>query len=196
MQLGYFELAMSDLDQCLSIDPNYGNCHRFKAMLHLMRGERDNGIGLYLRGLESGISGPQPMFVSALALSGNRVAALLLADRTTGRTGAPIVEWVNLIEDADTDRGDASDAFDRWLEPRPRDVNIIPMALAFGAYDRITSETSVAYFHSIWLPEFAKFRQSPHFKRVVSEFNMQPYWRSHGFPHQCRPIGDDDFECE
>jgi len=197
MKLGYFQLAMADLDQCLSIDPQYGNCQRWKAMLHLLRGERDKGIALLSRTLESGVSGPQPLFVSALALSGKRVAALLIADRSTGRTGAPIEDWVNLIENPDLDRREALGAFDRWVERENRDKNIyVPMAIVFGAYDRITPEKDPNYIHGIWLPEFVKFRQSPHFKRIVAEFDMQTFWQSHGFPPQCRPIGENDFECD
>jgi len=197
MDLGYFELAMSDLDQCLSIDPQYGNCHRHKAMLHLLRGERDKGIALSLRTLESGDPGGYDLFVSAFALSGNRAAALLIADRDTGRTGAPIKDWVNLIENPNIDRSEALKALDRWIERENIDVNRIePMLIAFGVHDRTTHESQRIYSYSIWLPEFAKFRQSPHFKRVVAEFDMLVFWRSHGFPPQCRPIGDDDFECD
>ena len=166
-------------------------------MLHLILGEPDKGIALLSRTLESGVSGPQPLFVSAFTLSGNRAAALLLADRFTGRTGAPIKDWVNLIENPDLDRREALAAFDRWVEREKRGMaTIVPMAIAFGAYDRITPGKNLNYFSSIWLPEFAKFRQSPHFKRAVSEFDMPAFWRSHGFPPQCRPIGDDDFECD
>ncbi len=197
MILGYFELAMADLDHCLNIDPQYGNCHRHKAMLHLLRGERDEGIALLLRTLEGGVRGNNPLFVSAFALSGNRAAALLLADRTTRRTDAPIKDWVNLIENPDIDRHKALAALDRWVERENIDVNRIePMLIAFGVYDRATHESNRVYTYGIWLPEFAKFRQSPHFKRMVSEFDMLTFWRSHGFPSQCRPIGGDDFECD
>ena len=120
---------------------------------------------------------------------------MFAADRTTGRTGAPIKDWVNLIENPDLDRREALAALDRWVERENIDVNRLePMLIAFGAYDRITHGNTEIY--SIWVPEFAKFRQSRHFKRVVSEFDMQTYWRSHGFPPQCRPIGENDFECD
>ncbi|MCH7893501.1 MAG: hypothetical protein IH907_03185 [Proteobacteria bacterium] len=197
MELGYFELAMADLNRCLNIDPQYGNCHRHIAKLHLLRGERDQGIALMLGALEKGVRGGYPMFVSAFALRGNRAAALLLADRTTGRTGAPIKDWVDLIENPDLDRREALAALDRWVERENIDVNRRePMLIAFGAYDRATHESERVYAYSIWLPEFAKFRQSPQFKKAVREFDMPAFWRSHGFPPQCRPIGDDDFECD
>jgi len=163
-------------------------------MSYLLMDERDKGIALYSDLLENGKAGPQPMFVSAFALSGNRVAALLLADRTTGRTGAPIVDWVNLIEDPDAQRQDALAAFNRWAERNDASVNIFLMALAFGAYDRASG--ALHYKQSIWLPEFTKFRQSLHFKRFVRETNMLSFWRFFGFPPQCRSIGDDDFECD
>jgi len=196
MVLGYFELAMTDLDRCLSIDPQYGNCQRHKAMLYLLRGERGKGIALVLRTLESAPS-QNTIFVSAFALNGNRAAALLLADRVTNRTGAPIENWVNLIENPNIDRTEALAALDRWVKHENIDVNgLDPMLIVFGAYGRATQEGGRPNIYSIWLPEFAKFRQSPDFKKVVSEFNMLPIWQSHGFPPQCRPIGDQDFECD
>ncbi len=197
MKLGYFELAMADLDQCLSIDPQYGNCHRHIAKLHLLLGERDKGIAYLLRTLENGVRGGYPMFISAFALNGNRAAALLAADRNTGRTGAPIKDWVDLIENPDLDRREALAALDRWVERENIDMNRRePMLIAFGIYDRATHESGRVYLYSIWLPEFAKFRQSHQFKKTVREFNMLAFWRSHGFPPQCRLIGDDDFECD
>jgi hypothetical protein len=27
------------------------------------------------------------------------------------------------------------------------------------------------------------------------ELGLPEYWREHGFPPQCRPMGHDDFEC-
>jgi adenylate cyclase len=196
MKLGYFELAMSDFERCLSIDPQYGNCQRYKAMLYLLRGERDKGIALVLRTLES-VDAENTIFVSAFALNGNRAAALLLADRATYRTGAPIEDWINLIENPNVDRTEAVAAFDRWVKRENIDVNELdPMLIVFGAYDRATHESERVFIFSIWLPEFAEFRQSPHFKRVISEFDMLPFWQSHGFPPQCRPIGDQDFECD
>jgi tetratricopeptide (TPR) repeat protein len=196
MVLGYFELAMSDLDRCLSIDPQYGNCQRHKAMLYLLHGERDKGIALVLRTLESAPA-DNTIFVSAFALNGNRAAALLLADRATNRTGAPIESWVNLIENPNIDRTEALAALDRWVKRENIDVNgLDPMLIVFEAYGRATHESDRSNIYSIWLPEFAKYRQSPDFKKTVSEFNMLPFWQSHGFPPQCRSIGHQAFECD
>ena len=34
------------------------------------------------------------------------------------------------------------------------------------------------------------------FERHVREIGLDRHWREHGFPPMCRPIGDDDFECD
>jgi hypothetical protein len=44
-----------------------------------------------------------------------------------------------------------------------------------------------------WEPGFPAFRSSPGFKQVVERMGLQRYWREHGFPPQCRPVGADDF---
>ena len=31
---------------------------------------------------------------------------------------------------------------------------------------------------------------------MMRDIGLPEYWRKHGFPPQCRPIGDDDFECD
>ena len=43
--------------------------------------------------------------------------------------------------------------------------------------------------------------QEPHLpeearKRLMREIGIPAYWRKHGFPPQCRPLGSDDFECD
>lgn len=34
------------------------------------------------------------------------------------------------------------------------------------------------------------------FKREARAMGLDAYWRENGFPPQCRPLGDDDFDCE
>jgi hypothetical protein len=36
---------------------------------------------------------------------------------------------------------------------------------------------------------------TPQFMTVIREFGIFKYWKFRGFPPQCKPIGDDDFEC-
>jgi hypothetical protein len=46
------------------------------------------------------------------------------------------------------------------------------------------------------LPEAAGFRKTRFFKAMVKETGVLRYWRERGFPRHCRPVGEDDFECD
>jgi hypothetical protein len=47
-----------------------------------------------------------------------------------------------------------------------------------------------------WGPALTGFRRSPEFKTYMRATGVYDYWRQHGFPAQCRPLGADDFECK
>ena len=49
---------------------------------------------------------------------------------------------------------------------------------------------------AVWLPGYGPYRQSDTFKHQVRETGLYEYWQTHGFPPQCRALGDDDFECD
>ena len=38
-------------------------------------------------------------------------------------------------------------------------------------------------------------RQSPRFKQMLIKMGIPAYWREHGWPDLCQPLGDGDFEC-
>ena len=61
----------------------------------------------------------------------------------------------------------------------------------YRQYDQL-HESDLPYW---WFPYPLEFRNSPHRKRVMREIGLPVYWRKHGFPPQCKPVGEDDFEC-
>ena len=62
----------------------------------------------------------------------------------------------------------------------------------YRRYDEIVGD-GVQYW---WFPYPEHFRNSAARKRMMNKVGMPGYWRKHGFPPQCRAVGDDDFECE
>ena len=68
--------------------------------------------------------------------------------------------------------------------------------LLVRAYDRAGSKggrstTLVAQ----WDPIRADFRGTAAFRKIIELQGIPAYWREHGYPPQCRPVGDDDYEC-
>jgi len=47
----------------------------------------------------------------------------------------------------------------------------------------------------IWYPFFSDMRKRPGFKALVENAGLVTYWRTYEWADTCRPVGDDDFEC-
>ena len=43
---------------------------------------------------------------------------------------------------------------------------------------------------------FAAMRRLPEFKTYLRKIGMVDYWQEYGWPDICRPLGDNDFECD
>jgi hypothetical protein len=71
-----------------------------------------------------------------------------------------------------------------------------PVISAYFNYFERTAIPVDDSYNWMWGPDLKHFRQSPEFKQLIEELGSQDYWRSRGFPPQCRPLGEDDFECD
>ncbi|MDX1570911.1 MAG: hypothetical protein R3200_10515 [Xanthomonadales bacterium] len=47
-----------------------------------------------------------------------------------------------------------------------------------------------------WASQFAPLRDLPVWKTEARESDLVSFWRKRGWPQQCRPAGDDNFECD
>ena len=48
----------------------------------------------------------------------------------------------------------------------------------------------------IWIPAATRHRQSEAMKTWARSRGIEAHWRARGWPDLCRPVGDDDFECD
>ena len=48
----------------------------------------------------------------------------------------------------------------------------------------------------LWIEEVSEYRQSPGFKKLVTELGLPAYWDLYGWPAMCRPTSATDFECD
>jgi TolB-like protein len=47
-----------------------------------------------------------------------------------------------------------------------------------------------------WGAEFARMRKTEGFKALMRKMGLVDYWRAHGWPDLCRPMGANDFACD
>jgi TolB-like protein len=68
---------------------------------------------------------------------------------------------------------------------------------ALGEHETVADEYwGNSPFFWMWSPGLKRFRQSEEFNSRVRDSGMLDFWRVAGWPDLCRPLRDDDFECE
>jgi TolB-like protein len=202
MNVGMFEAATADLERCLVIDPLYENCRRFLALTRLYAGDTDNAFALFEKGVIRGATSQLGMFALAyigkgdlrsgmfvLALSGvsfnNSIESSGVLFRALTEPDFEFDrEWQKILNAYEAETGNKFDKNSR--------LDIIT-ALAFRKYDAIRANPYVSLW---WHPNTPDFHASPHRNRLIREMGIYDYWLKAGFPPQCRPVNENDFECD
>jgi TolB-like protein/Flp pilus assembly protein TadD len=200
IELGFFERAVADLDQCLALEPGYHNCRRHKALAVLSSGDESRAIALFEESLVDGfVTSRAEHFVGPLLRRGDTAAALLLLDaiELPVPLRAPLVAS---LRGEPTDLVQAQALVERHL-PAPGHPFYSVLGLTWlylwaGDFDRAAAEddsitTSIVY----WERYPAGFRNTPAFVEKLTRAGMLTYWKAHGFPPQCRATGT-SFECD
>lgn len=199
LDLGYFDQAERDARQCLEIDPAYEICRSFLALAVLFAGDTARALEIHETALRHGFGGNNFPFLYLFAATGEERAALMaMAGYNAGRgiNSATVYEYRALMDPA----------FDYEAEKTLIDQAYFPAGAAepeWGPWHgdflflyRQYAQLDASDLPYWWFPYPTEFRNSPHRKRLMREIGLPVYWRTQGFPPQCRPIGDDDFECD
>ena len=190
--LGFFDRAIESFDRCLEIDPAYGNCLRHKAQATLLLGRTDEALSLLEQGVVSGFNANLYFnFYEPLIRRGNRLAAtLMMRERDTPLELQQAL--LALIEEGKAPGDVAATIRRNRFEAEQYFWALLLRDYALAAEAPNLGGNVVAH----WSPAYVGLRASPAFKRLLERQNVPAYWRAHGFPPQCRPLGEADFECD
>jgi tetratricopeptide (TPR) repeat protein len=191
--LGYLDRAIQDYQRCLEIDPAYEVGRRHLAIAYFYSGRKDDALLLLEKGLENGYIFNDLQLTPAVAARGDRVGALsILAQvyRDDPELIRPLFRALTDRTFSDSDRQDAI----ALVKGAKNSAAYVPMALLMlKAYGKIVPvDTDPPIW---WDREDAAWLSSQSRKQAIQYWHLPEYWRKHGFPPQCRPIGDSDFEC-
>lgn len=199
--LGYFDRAIADLDRCLSLDPAYQNCLRWKAGAKLFAGETGMALQMYQQGVASGfVLSRAQAFVPLLVERGDHVGALLLLQSMGARPDLARILHGALAR-PDAPHPDADEVIRRYLpdeaDPFVSRAGYTRIRLWLGDYDGVATARDLDSNSLVaWERLPPDFRNSQGFKRTLERLGVVAYWREHGYPPQCRGIGKDDFTCD
>jgi TolB-like protein/Tfp pilus assembly protein PilF len=191
--LGYFDRAIQDYQRCLEIDPACEIGRRHLAMSTLYLGRTDEALRLLEMGFENGYVFNDAQFAPAVAARGDRVGALSILAvvyKDDPQLIRPLFRALTDPAFSDRDRQDAI----ALVQGAKNSAEWVAIALLMlKAYDKIVPVDSDP---PIWWDRDDKaWLRSPARKQAMQNWKLPEYWRMHGFPPQCKPIGDSDFEC-
>jgi adenylate cyclase len=191
--LGYLDHAIQDQQRCLDMDPAYELCRQHLAIAYLYLGRTDEALGLYELGLENGYTVHNAAFAPAAAARRDRLGALSMLAQQFRDDPQLIRPLFRALTDPTFSEHDRQDAL-VLLSGAKNTRNFIPTALLMlKAYDKIAADSMDPPIW--WARDDPAWLKSESRKRAMLHWHLPEYWRKHGFPPQCRPIGVADFEC-
>ncbi len=204
--VGYFDKAKQDFAQCLALDPSYENCRHHMASSMRYTGDTKGALKLFeqmrLNGAIRG-GGSAASFAYAAMGDLSTVLANVYHETMANNNGdyIPLIalDYRAITEPGfnfETERAAIEAAYER-ADGKPLDWNSTrgqELAFQYRNYAAVKNPTTDPQFW--WYPYPATLKASPHPKRWMIELGLPTFWREHGFPPQCRPVGKDDFECD
>ncbi len=196
MALGYHDDALAAFGACLDADEAFLLCRRYKSIVHLFRGESRAGLALAEKNAEAGHFNDFDVYIPLMLERGDRLTAFTISRFVNWWEDFPHADYIDAVANPDGVAPERFAALEKWAERKKVDIyDQTNLVLTYRAYDRITVDTFSNDYEDLWLPAFGDFRASPAFKRLARELGLVDYWSEHGFPDQCRRVGEDDFEC-
>jgi len=196
---GYFDAAAADFTAALERDPAYSITRRHLAFAELYRGHTERALELYQQGvLEQQHSNANTMIPVYFARRDDVTALYHLAYvQEIYDDGANTAAWYRYFSDFNL----SDEELDRMFSAIYFRENS-----SLEGYQFIGGEFTISTSNNhglLWSPfEENRFRLASRQAflaarhNVLAEMHLPEFWRENGFPPQCRPVGDDDFECD
>ena len=190
--VGEQELALENFKLCAEIDPFFAPCgdNIYDTLFAL--GRHDEALKAFQSSLERGVTSNSWVNFSLLAH---------FDEKTTFLLGANQADWLpgwrrhEDLYEAFKAKGEGHEALANELRTFLVGSNaedhpfLGTLLIPVGIYELMPFPLYM------WGEDFTNYRQSPQFKDYIRNTGIHDYWLAEGFPPQCRPVGDNDFEC-
>ncbi|HRP35373.1 MAG TPA: hypothetical protein PLI48_05745, partial [Gammaproteobacteria bacterium] len=192
--VGRLEDALQTFVRCIEVAPRFGPCRENHYDILWTLGRPDEAFERLQEALAEGAVVSEYGNFALLAHFEEQTAFMLLANQSKWLPG-----WhrhrdlYEAFRDLDGDHAELLAALREFQGARPVDAASFTALLLvpLGAFDMLPD-----YGMLVWGPEYAGFRRSPQFKEYIRGTGVFDYWRDHGYPPMCRPVGEDDFSCD
>jgi len=193
IDLGFLDRAREEQERCLELEPKYANCMDHLMDVLTMLEKNDEAMDLLALRLENTAAGIYYNQVLAAYMAGNRAAALALIRQIPGGESAPVREILATLDGTVQDPQRTLQILEEWAAESGQNLESFPEFLVLLGAEPGRKSSIYGWY---WYPVLSEFRKSDTFKQLLTVNGIVDVWREKGFPPQCRPLGDDDFECD
>ena len=142
------------------------------------------------------VFGFQSQFLQRLISMDHRLAAtMILLSHLDNDLTFPATSVLDAMEFPEGDHSRSLQELLNWIEKSgsaPAQFSVL--FVSFKAYH--LAEVVADQTRWVWLRENTGFRTSEYFAPFMNRLGAPAYWREKGFPPNCRPLGEEDFECD
>jgi adenylate cyclase len=192
--VGRLEDALDTFGRCIEVAPRFGPCRENHYDILWALGRPAEALGRMQEALATGAVVSEYGNFPLLAHFEEQTAFMLLANQSKWLPGWPRHrDLYEAFRDLDGDHAALLAELLEFHSAGPADATsyLALLLVPLGAFDMLPE-----YAMLTWGPEYAGYRRSPQFRSYMRESGAVDYWRAHGYPPQCRPVGADDFECD
>jgi len=193
MALGDFEAALKDFQKCQSLEKNYLPCVSNIIEVNAEIGNDKKALQLLEQALDKSLVTQYNINLGLLARNNKSIAFKLVTNDRSLLFGfrnqdALYRAFKNPNQDHRKLIQDINDFISK--DPRLLKLNFYQVLLPIGDFDL------VPYLPFIWGEENKRYRKSSQFKNRIIKSGILNYWKETRFPQRCRPLGENDFECD
>jgi adenylate cyclase len=188
--VGKLENAVEAWTRCIEADPALAACRSLLANGYVSLGRTQDANAVIDAAVDAGVLPAMPSTLVTLVNLKRREAFLFQAVNTPALRGwRKFGSLYDALSRPGEDHRALAAELEKILDATGAPIRAYSLLNALGDYKRPTSMM-------LWSPSLRAYRRSPEFKAHAIASGLPEYWRKHGFPRQCRPVGNDDFKCE
>ncbi|WP_251358677.1 hypothetical protein [Kangiella sp. TOML190] len=191
--LGFLDKSLQDFQTCVKYEPLYVPCRENVTDTLSELGRYEESMDSFIAGLNNSSQKIQYVPLYMLAKLKKEVAF-----KTATNNFNLLFGWhrhdelYEAYQNLDQDHSELARDIKRFAKNHQGidALMIDSIIIALGSSDLIENP----FFY--WGEGAKKYRQSQHFKSYIKKSGILAYWQDKGFPPQCKPVGQDDFECD